>query len=125
MGHHHVGGAGEFTRGQRFALGGDDLGALLALGLGLARHRALHRLGQLDVLQLDERHLDAPTLGLHVENLADVDVDAVGLRQRLVERVPTDDSAERRLGDLANRRIDIFDGDDRLDGINDAVVGDG
>src|SRR5579875_1594667 len=34
---HHVGGHGELTGRQRLALGGDDLGALLTLGLCLAR----------------------------------------------------------------------------------------
>src|SRR5581483_627267 len=48
VGHHHVGGVCELARGERFALGGDDLCALLAFGLGLARHRALHALGQLN-----------------------------------------------------------------------------
>jgi len=35
-GHHHVGGVGELAGGERFALGGDDLRALLALSFGLA-----------------------------------------------------------------------------------------
>ena len=42
------------------ALGVDDLRAPLALGLGLARHRALHARRDLDVLHLDGRDLDAP-----------------------------------------------------------------
>jgi hypothetical protein len=37
VGQHHVRRARELAGGQRLALGGDDLGALLALGLGLAR----------------------------------------------------------------------------------------
>ena len=36
----------ETLRHLILALGGDDLHAALALGLGLARHRALHRVGQ-------------------------------------------------------------------------------
>ena len=46
--------------GLELALGGDDLRAPLALGLGLARHRALHAGRDLDVLDLDDRDLDAP-----------------------------------------------------------------
>ena len=68
-------GVGQLAGGERLALGGDDLGALLALGLGLTGHRALHALGQLDVLELDDRDLHAPLLGLDVEDLADVLVD--------------------------------------------------
>jgi hypothetical protein len=49
---------------------GDDLRALLALGLDLAADGARHALGQLDVLQLDDRDLDAPVLGLDIEDLA-------------------------------------------------------
>ncbi len=43
---------------------------ILALGLGLAGHRPLHAVGQLDVLELDDGDLDAPFLGLDVEDLA-------------------------------------------------------
>jgi hypothetical protein len=35
--------------------------------------------GKLDVLELDDGDLDAPFLGLEVEDLADVVVDLVGL----------------------------------------------
>jgi hypothetical protein len=34
VGHHDVGGRAQLVGGQRLALGGDDLGRLLALGLG-------------------------------------------------------------------------------------------
>ena len=47
------GGAGELLRGLVLAFGVDDLRPALALGLGLAGHRPLHRLGDLDVLDLD------------------------------------------------------------------------
>src|SRR6478736_5523736 len=43
--------------------------APLALGLGLGGHRALHVLRDLDVLDLDRRHLDAPRTGLVVDHL--------------------------------------------------------
>ena len=64
-----LGRLGELLRGLELALGGDDLGAPLALGLGLAGHRPLHLSGQLDVLDLDGRDLDAPGLGLLVDDL--------------------------------------------------------
>jgi hypothetical protein len=41
--------------------------------------RALHALGQLNVLELDQGDLDTPFGGGDVEDLADVQVDAVGL----------------------------------------------
>jgi hypothetical protein len=82
--HHDVGGPSQLSGGERLAFSGDDLRALLTLGLGLAGHRALHAAGQLNVLELDHRDLDAPVLRLDVKDLADVVVDLVGLRERLV-----------------------------------------
>ena len=64
--------------GHRFAFGGNNFGALLPLGLGLPGHRAFHAVGQLDILQLDEVHFDAPLEGRHIEDLLDVGVDDVG-----------------------------------------------
>ena len=52
--------------------------ALLPLGLGLPGHRAFHAVGQLDILQLDEVHFDAPLERRHIEDLLDVGVDDVG-----------------------------------------------
>jgi hypothetical protein len=79
VGHHHVGGAGQLAGGERLALRGDDPRALLAFSLGLTGHRTRHGLGELDVLELDDRDLDAPVLGLDVEDLAYGLVDRVGL----------------------------------------------
>jgi hypothetical protein len=50
-----VGGLPEALGGLVLALGGDDLGAALALALGLAGHRPLHLLRDLDVLDLHRR----------------------------------------------------------------------
>lgn len=47
------GGAREVLGGLELTLGVDDLRPALALGLGLTSHRALHRLGDLDVLELN------------------------------------------------------------------------
>src|SRR3954471_2952184 len=41
--------------------------------------------GELDVLQLDDRDIDTPLLGLDIEDLTDVLVDRLGLGERLVE----------------------------------------
>ena len=95
----------------RFAFSGDNLGPLLTLGLGLPRHRPLHPFGELDILQLDEGHLHAPGEGERVQDLPDIAVDALGLGQRLVQAVPADHLPEGGLGDLVDRRRDVFDGD--------------
>jgi hypothetical protein len=62
-GHHNVGGFAESGGGKGFALGVDDLGALLPLGFSLLGHGTFHGVGQLDVLQLHQGHLDAPLHG--------------------------------------------------------------
>jgi hypothetical protein len=48
---------------------------------------AFHAVGQLNVFELDQWHFDTPFEGCDVEDLSDIGVDAVGLRQRLVKGV--------------------------------------
>ena len=67
-----VGRLRQLLRRLELARGVNDLGALLALGLGLPRHRALHVLRQIDVLDLDRRHLHAPGIGALIENLLEL-----------------------------------------------------
>ena len=66
---HHRGGLHHFFSSLKFAFGIDDLSAPLALGFGLLRHGALHRVGQRHVLNLDGRDFDAPWFGLPVDGL--------------------------------------------------------
>src|SRR5581483_23068 len=80
--------------------------------------------GQLDVLQLDQRDLYPPVLGLDVEDLADALVELLGVGQGFVERVPADDGAQGRLCDLVDGGGDVLDRDDGSDRIDDLVVGD-
>ena len=75
----HLGRLRQLRRRLDLALGRDHLGAPLALGLGLPRHRPLHLLGQLDVLDLDRRDLDAPLLGARVQDAAHLAVDRVAV----------------------------------------------
>ena len=75
----------ELLAGLELALGVDDLGPLLALGLGLPRHRPLHRLRQLDILDLDHADLDAPRLGLLVDDHLQLLVDLLALAQQLIQ----------------------------------------
>ena len=57
---HHVSRRGQALGRLVLAVGGDDPGAPLPLGLGLARHRPLHALGQRHVLDLDPLDPDSP-----------------------------------------------------------------
>ena len=96
----------------------DHLGAALALGLGLARDRANHRLVDVDVLDLDVRHLDAPRIGLLVEHFLDVAVQLLALGEEFVQLVLTEDRAQRGLRELAGRLIEVRhldDGELRVD----------
>src|SRR5215510_3056791 len=99
-------------------LGMDHLRPTLALGLGLARDRADHRLVQVDVLDLDVRHLDAPGIGLRVEDALDVEVELLPLGEHLVELVLAEHRAQRGLRELVRRGEEIFDLDDRLLGVD-------
>ena len=63
----------------------NDLRALFPFRLGLARHRALHVLRQIDVLHLDGRHLDSPWLRMLIEDLLQLLIQAVPLRQQVIE----------------------------------------
>ena len=110
--------------GLELALGGDHLGAPLALGLGLPRHRPLHPGGDLHVLDLDDRHLHAPGRGLLVDDLLQDRVDLVSLREELVEQVLAEHRPQRRLGDLRGRDHEVLDLHDRGLRVDDPEVGD-
>jgi hypothetical protein len=56
----------------------------------LPSHRAFHAVGQLNVFELDQCHFDTLFEGRDVEDLSDIGVDPVGLRQRLVKGVLAD-----------------------------------
>jgi hypothetical protein len=96
----HRRGLPERLGGLQLALRVDHLRAPLALGLGLPAHRPAHRLGQLDVLDLDQRHLDAPRVGEVVDDLLELLVDLVALDQQVVELDLTEDAPQGRLRDL-------------------------
>ena len=54
---HHLRGLGQLLRRLELTVGRDDLRPPFPLGLGLARHRPLHLLGQAHVADLDELDL--------------------------------------------------------------------
>jgi hypothetical protein len=99
--------------GLELALGVDHLRAPLALGLGLPGHRALHALRDLDVLDLDDRDLDAPGRGLLVDDRLQDRVDLLALRQQLVELMLAEHRPQRRLRDLRRRDHEVLDLHDR------------
>jgi hypothetical protein len=49
----------------------------LPLRFRLASHRPFHAVGQLNVFELDQCHLDTPFKGGDVEDLSDIGVDVV------------------------------------------------
>jgi hypothetical protein len=106
------------------ALGVDHLGTPLALGLGLARHRALHPRRDLDVLDLDDRDLDPPGRGRLVDDPLQDRVDLLAFGEELVELVLAQHRAQRRLRDLRGRHHEVLDLDDRGLRLDDPEVGD-
>ena len=77
------------------------------------------------MLDLDIGDLDSPGIGLLIENLLDVAVQPVTFRQHLVEVVLAEHGAQGGLRELAGRRPEILDLDDRALRIDDAEIEDG
>ncbi|KAF5409552.1 MAG: hypothetical protein Udaeo2_01290 [Candidatus Udaeobacter sp.] len=72
-------------RSLKFALGVDDLCAAFALGFRLLGHRALHGVGQRNILDLNRRDFDAPRFGLPVDDLLQFLVDRLALRKQVIQ----------------------------------------
>ena len=77
------------------ALRGEDRCALVTLGPHLLLHRLLDRGRRVDRLDLDSVDADSPLAGRLVEHAAQLPVDLVARRQRLLERHAADDVAQR------------------------------
>ena len=71
--------------GLRFTFCIDDLGAPLALGLGLKRNRADHAFVDIDMLNLDICNLYAPRVRLLVEYLLNVDIQLISFREHFIQ----------------------------------------
>jgi hypothetical protein len=110
-------------RSSSTGTGGNDPCPAFPFGLGLPRHRALHRLGQRDVLDLDPLHPDSPRFlsGL-VDDLLEMGVDLIPLGQQLVHVAVADHRPQRRLSHLGHREGVILHVEDRLDRVHDPVV---
>ncbi len=119
-----LGGFEELLRGLLLAFGADHFRAPLALGLGLARDHPDHALVEVDVLDLDVRHLDSPRVGLRVENVLDVVVELVALGEHLVEVVLAEHRAQGRLGEFARRLLEVLHLDHRLVGLHHPEIND-
>src|SRR2546423_1735745 len=81
------------------ALGVDYPRPAPRLGLGLTGDRMLHRLGDLDVLDLDRRDLDPPRLGVGVDHVLQLLVQSLALGQQRVQVRAAEHRAECGLGD--------------------------
>jgi len=118
------------------ALGGQDHGPLLAVGPHLLFHRVLDRRRRVDAAQLDAGDAKTPASGGFVEHAAQLPVDLVAGRQRLLQRHAADDVAQRGGGqlldtddvvaDLIHRRLRVGDLEvhDGVDVDRQVVLGD-
>src|SRR6516164_3093205 len=122
---HDRGGLGELGGGLIFAVGADDPGAAFTFGLRLLGHRAFHRRGQGDVPDLDPLQPPAPRLlGGLVDDVFELGVDLLTLRQQPVHVAAPGDRPQRGLGDLGDGELVVLYVDDRLDWVDHPVVDD-
>src|SRR5918994_7354996 len=89
-------------------LGGDDLRPTLPRGLGLARHRALHPLRDLHVLDLDHAPRRPPRVGLLVDYRLQLLVYGLAVAEQIVEVLLTKHASQGSLGDLAGRKYIVL-----------------
>ncbi len=99
----------------KLTLGIDDLGPALSFCLSTLRHCALHFDGKVDVLDLDEVHLDTPRIRQVIDDPLQFLVEPVALAQNVIE---LDLGQHRPQGCLRNLRCSeevILNLDDGLD----------
>lgn len=73
--------------GLALAFGGDDLGPALALLLGLPGPLRASSLRQVNVLQLDQRNLDSPWVGLTINDLLQFVIDLFTLGENFISLI--------------------------------------
>src|SRR5258708_6801470 len=117
-----VGRLAEFHRGLIFPFGSDDLRATLALGLGFLCHGALHIVGKYNIFNLDRRYLCAPRLRVPVDDVLDLQVDARGVREKLIEAESSNHIAHGGLANLIDRIVDVLNHDHRVFRIGNMIV---
>src|SRR5205823_5411908 len=133
---HRRGRLRQLVRRLQLAVGGNDPRPPLAFGLGLARHRAFHRLRKRDILDLDAVDVDAPVERGAVDHQLEALVQPFAVGEQVVEVALADDRPQRRLRHLADRgpvvldvdrgghRVDHLEVHDRVHPDRDIVVGD-
>src|SRR5262245_65829310 len=124
---HRLGASGQDLTGLREPLSGlvfafriDDLCSPDTFGFRLPGDRPHHRFVDIDLLDLNNRYLDAPSVGLLVECPADVGIELLALSQHLIQDVLPEDGSQRCLRQLTGGLLKPLDLDDRLLRIDDA-----
>jgi hypothetical protein len=84
----------------------------------------LHPVGNLHVLDLDDRDLDPPRLRLLVDDLLEALVEPLALGQQGVELRLAQDGSQGGLGDLEGCADEVLDLEHRAPGIDHAEVDD-
>ncbi len=74
----------QLLRGLKLSFGMNNLGPPFPLRLRLLSHSPLHLLWQINVLQLNQNHLNPPRIGLNIKNLLNPAVNPFPLGQKLV-----------------------------------------
>ncbi|VTR68220.1 23S rRNA methylase (modular protein) [Desulfosarcina cetonica] len=118
MGVDDLGGLGQTIGCLVFTLGVDHLGPPFPLGFGLLGHGALHLLGQVDVLELHRGDLDAPGIGMGIQDFLQLGVDLFPRREQFVQLGLAAHAAQGRLGQLGDGVsvvLHLHDGLDRFD----------
>jgi len=119
-----IGGFAELLGGLELAFGRHDLRAAFTLGLGFFCHCALHIVGKYNVFNLDRGHLCAPRLRVPVDDVLDLQVDARGVGEKLIEAESSNHIAHGGLADLIDRIVDVLNRDHRLFRIGNVIVRD-
>lgn len=119
-----MGGFGDGGSGGFFAFGGNDGGATLAFSFGLFGHGSFHISRKLDILELDTFDVDAPFVGLGVNDFADLSGNFVALAKDFVKVEIAGDVAESGLSESASGIAIISSFENGFASINNASVND-
>ena len=114
-----------FCEASNSPCGVNDFGAALAFGFGLLGDGALHLFGNVDLFHFHLGDLDAPGLGVLIEDDLQLGVYFVALRENFVELELADDAADRGLRELRCRVLIVLHLRHREIGVNDAEVANG
>src|SRR5262249_9627658 len=122
LGFQDFGSFGQLGRGFKFAIRVNDFGAPLALRFRLAGDGPLHLFGNVDLFDLDLGALDAPGLGVLVEDDLELGVHLFPLRENLVELELADDAAQGGLRQLRGGVLIVLHLRQREIGVDDPEV---